>query len=586
MVDVSGINPKADTALCYFVELKRIDQKWLVTGHGFQTPEGVRKTHDIFQKKYSDALVFRFDNSAATGSQTPASGDDIVEVYSLQHADAVLLAGILNRLIRPDTIKIVSEPATNSIIASGKRKDLEVIEALVLRLDSPTEQALNESRDTDNAPSIATSSPNASTVSSNVIAVVTEYTEAMLSRNADAAALVDSSFKPSWLSQFESSREMTNAHSIQFVSVQVSEKNGLALAVSDEVDISAAYPKSNRGTTACFAVELKRNDQKWLVTRHLFAPSEVARQLIARFQKGSDDAKVITPINAVATEAKNVENDDHIVQIYVLEHTDALRLAGLLEPLVRTDTTTIVADAAKNAIIFRGPKEDLESTQSLLLRLDFDDSALRYRSPSIRVDLEPLKLKVKQVEELTAKIAHEVNAASGDSRDVLRNRLRREVQSSFEARQQLQRTELQKLRQQMERIEQSIETREQIKDEIIELRITELLNPDLRWSPSAGTVSARTIATDSGKAIELRGRREDVIDVREAIEMSDSHQRELRSESDAGGSIGQTAKSDKIVPLHKADTLNQGRNRRMHHSALETVRSDSLPGFRFNRQCA
>ena len=67
MVDVSGINPMVDTALCYFVELKKqIDQKWLVTGHGFQSPEGVKETHEIFQKKYSDAFVIQFDHSAAT----------------------------------------------------------------------------------------------------------------------------------------------------------------------------------------------------------------------------------------------------------------------------------------------------------------------------------------------------------------------------------------------------------------------------------------------------------------------------------------------------------------------------------------
>ena len=93
-------------------------------------------------------------------------------------------------------------------------------------------------------------------------------------------------------------------------------------------------------------------------------------------------------------------------------------------------------------------------------------------------------------------------------------------------RQQLQRAELQKVRDQLKRIEQSIETRERIKDEIIDHRVEELLNPELHWAPSGGNVSARVTTTDSGKVIELRGRREDVDNVREAIEQSHSDHKE------------------------------------------------------------
>ncbi len=67
-----------------------------------------------------------------------------------------------------------------------------------------------------------------------------------------------------------------------------------------------------------------------------------------------------------------------------------------------------------------------------------------------------------------------------------KQRLRREVEAAFEARQQSQRAKLQHLRQRLSTIEDSIAARQRNKEEIIRHRIAELLDPNLRWENEPG----------------------------------------------------------------------------------------------------
>jgi uncharacterized protein (TIGR03067 family) len=82
------------------------------------------------------------------------------------------------------------------------------------------------------------------------------------------------------------------------------------------------------------------------------------------------------------------------------------------------------------------------------------------------------------------------------SRAPSREQLRNEVAAAFEARQQIQRNRLEQLRQELESIQTSIEAREKVKDQIIDRRVDELLNPNLRWETEGpkSTVAARTTA--------------------------------------------------------------------------------------------
>jgi hypothetical protein len=71
--------------------------------------------------------------------------------------------------------------------------------------------------------------------------------------------------------------------------------------------------------------------------------------------------------------------------------------------------------------------------------------------------------------------------------------LRLRVAEAFEARQRLQHAELDWLRQRLDRIEEQIARREPIKEQIIDRRVDELLNPYLQWDPSKLQVAAGEI---------------------------------------------------------------------------------------------
>jgi hypothetical protein len=68
--------------------------------------------------------------------------------------------------------------------------------------------------------------------------------------------------------------------------------------------------------------------------------------------------------------------------------------------------------------------------------------------------------------------------------------LRQQVYAAYEARRQLQLAEVDWLRQRLIRIERELTDRERIKNQIIERRVEELLNPGLQWEPSQGEANA------------------------------------------------------------------------------------------------
>ena len=66
-----------------------------------------------------------------------ASRDDVIKVIHLLHSDAVGLASTVSRVFRANEFTLVPEEQSNSIILRGLPADLQVIEALLTRLDEP-----------------------------------------------------------------------------------------------------------------------------------------------------------------------------------------------------------------------------------------------------------------------------------------------------------------------------------------------------------------------------------------------------------------------------------------------------------------
>jgi len=80
------------------------------------------------------------------------------------------------------------------------------------------------------------------------------------------------------------------------------------------------------------------------------------------------------------------------------------------------------------------------------------------------------------------------------------------VDGAFEARQTLQRAELNEIRQRLARTERQVAARDRIRDEIIQRRVEDLLNPSLQWEPP-GKTPATSSPTPTSDADDFRAAR-------------------------------------------------------------------------------
>lgn len=139
------------------------------------------------------------------------------------------------------------------------------------------------------------------------------------------------------------------------------------------------------------------------------------------------------------------------------------------------------------------------------------DPALRIRPDHLESDLVGQAMKDA---ERRAEQHRELENGDANAKQIAqsKNMLRDAVDKAFEARQQHQRAELANLQQRHRRIEELIEARERIKDQIIDHRVEELLNPALRWDessprnadqPSPNTTAARAIRDKRRERLEL-----------------------------------------------------------------------------------
>lgn len=79
----------------------------------------------------------------------------------------------------------------------------------------------------------------------------------------------------------------------------------------------------------------------------------------------------------------------------------------------------------------------------------------------------------------------------------LMKQLKDEVQAAFEARQVLQRAQMQQLSSRVERIRSTLQMRETIAEEIVKRRIEQLLNPNLKWDIEATRAAPNPGAEDA-----------------------------------------------------------------------------------------
>lgn len=209
--------------------------------------------------------------------------------------------------------------------------------------------------------------------------------------------------------------------------------------------------------------------------------------------------------------------------MFRLKTADANSLATTLTQLFREDIA-VVADGRNNALILRGTESHITEAANLIEQIDAredtgtDDGhvpasktedavdrglqwlrapdAYRARQPNAPTDVDKLREDYRSAELAASETAAELRrlqAASDGSNvrtglEALRLQLRGQVADSFDVRQQLHEAELANLLRKLKQARETIDQRNRIKDQIIDRRVEDLLNPELRWEGSETSI--------------------------------------------------------------------------------------------------
>ena len=212
-------------------------------------------------------------------------------------------------------------------------------------------------------------------------------------------------------------------------------------------------------------------------------------------------------------------------RIFMLRHADAKVMAQTLSELF-SEGFGIAPDENINAIIVRGDESQLKDVETIVELVDGEsgkkpavegriprfkttsgESARSVQKQTLTVDVDvplvPAATVRSQIADLDRKIKEtadslrSTNATSNQKADYKAQRkaeLRNVVRKTFLARQELQRAELAEFAARLDRIQQSIEMRDRIADEIINRRVDELLDPNLKWEHNATAGSQKSVA--------------------------------------------------------------------------------------------
>ncbi len=162
---------------------------------------------------------------------------------------------------------------------------------------------------------------------------------------------------------------------------------------------------------------------------------------------------------------------------------------------------------------FSDPGEELSGLESATSQSGDGDpareAAMRLLAADVSAQLQEQYLtREKEAAEIAGLI---MNTSAPSERESLRRKLRRAVAKSFALRQHLHQAELAAFQARMVRTRQLIEARERIKDQIIDRRVEDLVNPRLKWEPAAAgsgsppSASQPDRPTDLGSGIDRAG---------------------------------------------------------------------------------
>ena len=253
-----------------------------------------------------------------------------------------------------------------------------------------------------------------------------------------------------------------------------------------------------------------------------------------KWTSSADSATTSTPTDA----RKNA--------VIRLKYTDAAEIAKFVREIVSPEAATIEVEQTSNTLLISADAQAFPKIEALLKRLDQPlaaaasklmeellqnkvdlqtqsskfgsghpnilslkqridaiENVLAENSASVAKAVEQRRLNYSKRESVARQMSNEVRAIldkfgpehletkSGETS------LRRGVAAAFEARQELQRAEVAALQQRLTAIQQSIAAREQNKEEIINRRVSDLLNPALSWEAPAIDVGGASLKRSS-----------------------------------------------------------------------------------------
>jgi hypothetical protein len=174
-------------------------------------------------------------------------------------------------------------------------------------------------------------------------------------------------------------------------------------------------------------------------------------------------------------------------------------------------------DERTNALIIRANESQLREIETILLRLDSTEAAARNSGPTVLPSIDAnapgtsiaeYRRRLDALEQPVLQLAEQVRAAESklgkDHPDFarLRTDLRALIQKTFTARQEIQRAELAEFTRRLQRMQQSIETRERISERIVERRVEELLNRDSALEPRPINTEPREVGPLSDGTVD------------------------------------------------------------------------------------
>lgn len=198
------------------------------------------------------------------------------------------------------------------------------------------------------------------------------------------------------------------------------------------------------------------------------------RDIVAQAGMAVDEVK------AEFTAAKEVPASE--IKVFVLKHSEAKSTAELLEQLITTKPFRAIADKRVNSVVVAGSAKQLKAVEALLLKLDVALEDETAANAAKLFDLTEKLFRLRTDYETSNKHAHQLAESLRQTPDDAKNaELRTAVQRSFTLRQSLLRAEMLEMQTRLLQTQQSIDMRERISDQIVDRRVEDLLNPQLKW---------------------------------------------------------------------------------------------------------